>query len=224
MYQVTESDLSPKALERSPRNFKDHNGETISNATSMTVEELADRYVFPVTNQKPDTTWQTIIGNQTVNIAGEASKPREVVCTLEYQVQDITLEAAKEKLINQVKNHALQVQDGGYLWEKAPGESYVVDTKLQDRVNIVGLDNMAKDGDLADQLKFTMADDQEVPLTDAEFMTMAKAVGVFVITIHGIKKAKVTEVKNLPDLDACKDYDITLGFPQIPEIDPEIEP
>ncbi|WP_299377175.1 hypothetical protein [uncultured Kiloniella sp.] len=227
LYQITDENLNPLRVVKSPRGLVAYDGTKIDNATSMTINELADLYIFvigfPDHPNMPDPEWQIVTGHN-VNIVGVKSKPREVVCTLEYQVQDITIDQAKSKLISQVKNHALQVQDGGYLWEKAPGESYVVDTKLQDRVNIVGLDNMAKDGDLANQLKFSMADNQEVPLTDAEFMALAKAVGVFVITVHGIKKAKIKAIKLLPNLDACKDYNPQADFPPIPEIDSGIEP
>ncbi|WP_421780713.1 hypothetical protein [Kiloniella litopenaei] len=221
LYQITDENLNPLRVVKSPRGLVAHDGTKIDNAASMTTDELADLYVFvirfPDHPDVPDPEWQIVTGHN-VNIVGVKNKPREVVCTLEYQVQDISIDQAKEKLISQVKSHAQQVRDGGYLWQKAPGESYVVDTSLEDRVNIVGLDNMAKEGDLADQLVFSMADNQEVPLTDAEFMVMAKAVGAFVITVHGIKKNTIKAIDALPDLDACKAFDPTAGFPSIPEI------
>ena len=218
LYQITDENLNPLGLVKSPRGIVTHKGIRIDNAWTMTRDELADLYVFEVPDTgRPNTDWQ-IITSTTVNIVGDANAPRDVVCTLEFQVQDISLVSAREKLISAVKAHAGNVKDGGYSWEKSPGETYIVDSDLESRVNLVGLNTMATDGDLEDGLEFSMADDQEPQITKLELLNLTKSVGVFVVTIHGIKKARIKEIKDLTDLDAFKAYDPMAGFPPIPEI------
>ncbi len=224
LYQITDENLNPLRVAKSPRGLVAYNGIRIDNATSMSVDELADLYIFVIQDHgRPDTSWQSITGN-TVVIEGEANAPRDVVCTLEYQVEDISLEAAKEKLSLKLKNYALVVKDGGYNWARTPEETFIVDSDLESRVNLVGIDNMAKSGDLGAGIKFTMADDSEPELTPVELMDLTKSVGVFVVTVHGIKKATLRAINALADLDACKAFDVKAGFPDIPIIDQEIVP
>lgn len=225
MYQVTDKQLNPLRLVRSPINIITHDNIRIDNATAWPVDTLKSMYVFPVTDPgKPDQTWQTVIGPQTIKLEGQANKPLEVTATIDYQVEPLSVEAGRSLLMSQIKNKRSDIEArGSFIWS-LDGQDYLIQgdsssvTQMERTRDL--LNEMINNGVPVGQavMKWRTADNQYTPpLTPSQINTMAYAKGLQGIAGWQKYAALEEEIDLAEDLPALQDIDINLGWPDVPD-------
>ncbi len=206
----------------SPMGLKAETGKTYSNAALATVEDLRANFVLVIDQgSKPDQEWQTVVGNPSVVIDGDPNEPETMIATLQYTTQPISLAAAKEKLRKRATSCCKRAMFSGWVWDRAPGESYTVQTDEMSRANI------AEKGRLADRrvaasdatlIPFRMADNSTPKITPAEMVQIADTVAILRDDCIENLDAVWSLIDALPDLDACIAFDCSTGFPAIPDL------
>lgn len=223
LFAICDDQWALVRVANSPMGLKAETGKTYSNAALATVEDLRENFVLVIDQgSKPDQEWQTVIGNPAVIIDGDPEQPETMTATLQYTTQPISLEVAKEKLRKRATHCCKKAMFSGWVWDRAEGESYLVQTDEMSRANI------AEKGRLADRrvaaadatlIPFRMADNSTPKITPAEMVQIADAVAILRDDCIENLDAVWTSIEALPDLDACIAFDCSTGFPAVP--DPE---
>ena len=222
LYAICDDQWALVRVANSPMGLKAETGKTYSSAALATVEDLRANFVLVIDQgSKPDQEWQTVIGNPAVIIDGDPNEPETVTAMLQYTTQPISLEAAKDKLRKRATHCCKKAMFSGWVWDRAEGESYLVQTDEMSRANI------AEKGRLADRrvaaaddtlIPFRMADNSTPKITPAEMVAIADAVAILRDDCIENLDAVWSLIDALPDLDACIAFDCSTGFPGVPDL------
>ncbi|WP_343560422.1 DUF4376 domain-containing protein [Kiloniella sp. b19] len=184
-------------------------GRHISSFSGFTEAELNQMGVYLVEEaSRPDDTWHNVIELAPVK---EGNRYKRA-----YDLQPKPLEEAKRHLKELLTDHFKHVLDGGWLWQRSAEENHVVDSDMNARLNMVGLNSMAAAGAF-DQIDFTLKNNTQIQVTATEMQTIANGLGAFSMQLHAIKQARRTEIDALPDDPAVwAAYDVEKDFPPLP--------
>lgn len=218
LYAICDDQWALVKTASSPMGLKAETGKTYSNAALASVEDLRANYVLVIDQgTKPDQEWQTVIGNPAVVIDGDPEAPETMTATLQYSTQPITLEAAKAKLKERAKNCKFERMDAGVEFELG-GTTYVAQTDSESRALLMAVYFNALAGGLPDGRNWRFRDNSYPLLTSAEIIALGEAVNVMVAACFDQQAAHDAAIDALPDLDACKGYNCSLGYPAGPAI------
>lgn len=201
----------------SGRNLKAPNGETFTNASLLPRERLNAAGVFPVEDvSRPDTAWANVVGTPTHEIDHERG-----LSVITYNTQPITVEEARRRMREKIKQARDEALFGGYLWIRNETESYVVETDNISQQRLSAAYNAARDGHAAAGMAWRMKDNSTVHLDSTELMHVALAVLGHVSTCYAVQAAREQELKTLSasDLEEYKTFDPKKDFPEVPMID-----
>ena len=190
-------------------------GRNFPNAAKHSVEELLEHYVIPISQtSKPSSEWQDVAGSPDVLIEGEGA---EQTAQLAWETSPISLEQAKKKLLNKVKECKFARMDAGI--EFVVGETTgIVQTDAESRSLIDSTFSLAVNGYLPDGRGWRMNDNSYPTLTQQELIDMALAVGAMVGACYDVQSTLEAAIDALPDVDACIAFDCTTAFPAAPEL------
>ncbi|SOC28228.1 DUF4376 domain-containing protein [Thalassospira xiamenensis] len=200
----------------SPMGLKASTFKTYSNAALDSVEDLRANYVLVIDQgTKPDQEWETVIGNPTVVIDGDPEQPETMTATLQYSTQPISLDAAKAKLKEKVKQCKFTRMDAGVEFD-LDGEIMIAQTDSESRSLLMGVYFKAVSGGLPNGRNWRFLDNSYPLLTTAQVIALGDTVDTMVSACYDQQDAHDAAIEALPDIEACITYDCTAGFPAAP--------
>jgi len=218
LYAICDDQWALNKTANSPMGLKAETGKTYTNAALATVADLRENFVLVIDQgTKPDQEWQTTIGNPTVVIDGDPEAPETMTATLSYTTQPITLEAAKAKLKEKAKRCKFNRMDGGVEID-LDGTAYVAQTDSESRSLLMAVYFKALSGGLPDGRKWRFRDNSYPLLTAAQIIALGDAVDAMVSACYDQQDAHDEAIELLPNLNACKTYDCSVGYPAVPQI------
>ncbi|KZB51138.1 DUF4376 domain-containing protein [Thalassospira xiamenensis] len=216
LYAICDQNWNLTEAVKSPKGIKAVTGKQFGDATQWTIEELRANFVLVIDQGViPDQEWQTTIGNPTVVIDGDPEAPETMTATLQYTTQPITLEAAKAKLKERAKHCKFARMDAGVEFELG-GTTYIAQTDSESRSLLMAVYFNALSGGLPNGRNWRFRDNSYPHLTSAEIIALGEAVNAMVAACFDQQAAHDAAIDALADLDACKDYDCSFGYPVPP--------
>tara|TARA_A100000171_G_scaffold6710_2_gene5235 strand:+ start:39001 stop:39666 length:666 start_codon:yes stop_codon:yes gene_type:complete len=202
----------------SPMGLRAETGKTYTNAALATVADLRENFVLVIDQgTKPDQEWQTVIGNPDVVIDGDLAEPETMTATLSYTTQPITLEAAKAKLKEKAKQCKFNRMDGGVEID-LDGTAYVAQTDSESRSLLMAIYFTAKSGGLPDGQNWRMRDNSYPLLSSVQIVALGDAVNAMITACYDQQAAHDAAIDALANVNACKTYDCSVGYPAVPQI------
>jgi len=187
-----------------------------ANAALASLEDLRAYFVLAINpGTTPEQEWQTVIGNPDVVIDGDPQEPETMTATLEYTTQPISLDAAKAKLKEKAKRCKFNRMDGGVEID-LDGTTYVAQTDSESRSLLMAVYFKALSGGLPDGRKWRFLDNSYPLLTAAQIIALGDAVDAMVSACYDQQDAHDEAIELLPNLNACKTYDCSAGYPPVP--------
>ncbi|KZB73237.1 MULTISPECIES: DUF4376 domain-containing protein [Thalassospira] len=218
LYVIFNEDWSVNRYEKGV-NFTSVTGRQFKPATDHSIGHLAEHFVKPIAQtSKPSTEWQSVASSPDVLIEGEGENQ---TAALVWSTSPINIDAAKAKLRKKAVHCCKMAMFSGWIWDRAEGESYLVQTDEMSRANI------AEKGRLADRrvaasdatlIPFRMADNSTPKITPAEMVQIADTVAILRDDCIENLDDVWALIEALPDLDACIAFDCSTGFPAVPDL------
>lgn len=216
LYAICDYQWALVRVANSPMGLKAVTGKTYSNAALATVEDLRANFVLMIgQGSKPDQEWQTVIGGPDVVIDGDPNEPETMTATLQYTAQPISLEAAKVKLKERAKKCKFERMDAGVEFG-LEGTTYVVQTDGDSRSLLMAVYFKALTGGLPGGRGWRMRDNSYPHLTSAQIVSLGDAVNDMIAACYDQQAAHDVAIDALPDVEACKTYDCSAGYPAAP--------
>tara|TARA_R110000796_G_scaffold11478_2_gene38133 strand:- start:47019 stop:47693 length:675 start_codon:yes stop_codon:yes gene_type:complete len=217
LYAICNTDWTLKSLAYSTKSIKAVTGD-IEDATAFSVAGLRDRFVIPITQTpKPSTKWQDVSGSPDVDITGDPEIPETMAAVLVWASQPVSLEAAKAKLKERAKMCKFARMDGGVEFD-LNGATLIAQTDSESRSLLMASYFKAVIGALPNGRNWRFLDNSYPLLTTAQVIALGDTVDAMVSACYDQQNAHDAAIALLPDLDACKAYDCSVGFPAVPSI------
>lgn len=217
IYAICDDQWALVRTVNSPMGLKAETGKTYTNAALATVADLRENFVLVIDQgTKPDQEWQTVIGNPAVVIDGDPQEPETMTATLSYTTQPITLEAAKAKLKEKAKRCKFNRMDGGVEID-LDGTTYVAQTDSESRSLLMAVYFKALSGGLPDGRKWRFLDNSYPLLTAAQIIALGDAVDAMVSACYDQQDQHDAAIDALANVNACKTYDCSVGYPSAPD-------
>ena len=198
LYAICNTDWTLKSLAYSTKSIKAVTGD-IEDATAFSVAGLRDRFVIPITQTpKPSTKWQDVSGSPDVDITGDPEIPETMAAVLVWASQPVRMDGGVEFDLN--------------------GATLIAQTDSESRSLLMASYFKAVIGALPNGRNWRFLDNSYPLLTTAQVIALGDTVDAMVSACYDQQNAHDAAIALLPDLDACKAYDCSVGFPAVPSI------